>query len=133
MLTECIKQLEKELELDRPLGAEGATSWAIALDGAKITIMSLPPGFFFSAQVGDLPELNQELFLVKMLRGNLFGQASFGSTIGLDDTGTKIILNFNYPFKPSYRDFKEKFEDFCNAIDFWKKEAIFHQQNPNTP
>ena len=131
MLQEFIPKLQKDLELKEPLGREGETGFALLLDDTTITISEVESGFQLMATLGELPTELPELFYAKMLRGNLFGQATSGAILGLDEMGSKLMLRYYYPQKAAYRDFKEKLEDFINTIDFWKLEAKSHQANPN--
>ena len=132
MLEEFVVKLAKDLELKEALKViDGST--ALLLDEVAITISEAQAGFQFTAFLGEPPSEQIELFLSKLLRGNLFAQATSGSILGLDETGAKIILRYYQPTKSTYRDFKEKLEDFLNTIDFWKQEVISHQANPNAP
>jgi len=132
MLEEFMPKLQEDLKQQEPLGssADGTPSFSLRLDETTITMSEVAPGFELFATLGELPSELQELFLVKMLRGNLFGQATYGACLGLDETGTKMVLRYTYPIKPTYRDFKERLEDFINIIDFWKAEVDSHQKAP---
>ena len=133
MLFEFISKLAKDLELKEPLAqGEGAgeDSFTLLLDTTPITIREAQNGFQFSALLGEPPQEQLELFYSKMLRGNLFGQATNGSTLGIDEPSGQIILRYYAPQKASYRDFKERLEDFINTCDFWHQEAKSHQVNP---
>ena len=132
MLDEFIPKLNKELEL-KGFGAPGQESYGLLLDDTNITISGASSGIQFIANLGDLPSEEPELFFVKMLRGNLFGQATAEAFLGLDNTSNKIILTYYYPYKLDYRNFKEKLEDFINSIDFWKQEMKSHSTSPQLP
>lgn len=132
MLEEFIKQLTKDLELKEALALIDG-SCALLLDETTVTISEAQVGFQFTASLGEPPSEQIELFMSKMLRGNLFAQATSGSTLGLDETGAKMILRYYQPTKSSYRDFKDKLEDFLNTIDFWKQEVVSHRANPLAP
>jgi hypothetical protein len=132
MLDDIITKLQKELDLAGPLGGANAGSFALMLDDIKVSIIETNPGFELAAVLGELPRPSPELFMAKMLRGNLFGQATEGAIVGLDETGTRITLRYYYPLSPTYRDLKEKLEDFMNVIDFWQGEVKRHIENPNS-
>jgi hypothetical protein len=129
VLEEHIERLQKDLELKEPLGTEGE-GYSLLLDETRLTISEASSGFQLDANLGELPHDQQENFFSKMLRGNLFFQATGGSVLGLNDMGTHIMLRYYFPYKASYRDFKERLEDFINTIDFWKKEVENHKSNP---
>jgi hypothetical protein len=129
MLEEMRVKLEKDLELKEPLGQEGE-GFSLLLDEIKLTISEASSGFQIQATLGELPPEQVEIFLSKMLRGNLFGQATSGSVLGLDETGTRILLRFYHPYKVKYPDFKGRLEDFINTIDFWKQQIEDHKTNP---
>ena len=133
MLEECIVKLQKDLELKEPLGSAEEGGYALLLDDMKIIISEAEAGFQLMANLGELPSEAQEHFFTKMLRGNLFGQATNKAALGLDENGALILLRAYRPQKCSYREFKEYLEDYINTIDFWKQEIALHKQNPATP
>jgi hypothetical protein len=129
MIQDYLKQLSQDLKIEGGLPlTDGACSFL--LDETSITISEAESGYQFMATLGDVPHDQAELFYAKMLRGDLFFQATNGSTLGLDEEGTKLILRFYCPTKTSYRDFKERLEDFMNTCDFWKEEIKNHETNP---
>jgi hypothetical protein len=128
MLYDYIIKLQTDLELTEPLGREGQESYHLRLDDTVISIIDSPPGFELSATLGTLPTEKPEEFLSHMLRGNLFGQATHGAVLGLDETGANIVLQFNRPEKASYTEFKNAVEDFINTVLFWLSEM---NNNPN--
>lgn len=128
MLYDFIVKLQTDLGLAEPLGREGQESYGLLLDDTTISIVDTPPGFQLTATLGTLPIEKPEEFLSHMLRGNLFGQATHGAVLGLDETGTNITLQFNHPQKASYTDFKNAVEDFINTVIFWLSEM---SNNPN--
>ena len=122
MLQDFLSKLQKELDLKELIPGDEQASYSIFLDDTKIQISDMAPGFQFSAVIGTLPREKTEEFLAKMLRGNLFGQATKRAHLGLDETGEQIKLNLAWPSKATYKEFIEQFEDFINAVDFWKGE-----------
>lgn len=130
MLEEFRSKLQKEMGLEEPFGAAGQENFSLLFDDVKVNVSAAPPGFQISATLGSIPKNEPEIFLVKLLRGNLFFQATAGSILGLDDSGDKVTLQYHYPMQPAYSDFKAVFEDFLNDIDFWKKEMKEHLENP---
>jgi hypothetical protein len=133
MLEQVIPKLQKELELEAPIGGDGEGAYTLLLDETKITISESSPGFQLTATLGELPQDQQELFFSNMLRGNLFFQATKGSILGLDDTGRFMTLRYIHPNKCEYKEFRYALEDFINTIDFWKAEVRRHNENPLSP
>ena len=130
MIEEFIPRLQKELELEGGAPREQGGNFSLQLDDTSITISDAGPGFQFFAALGDLPGELPELFYIKLLRGNFLHQATSGATVGLDETASKLVLQYYYPQKSPYRDFKERLEDFINLIDFWKAEIAAHKAAP---
>ena len=130
MLEELVKAFAKELELKEPMSRGDSDGYHFLLDDTTLSINEAGAGFQLVATVGEIPKEQVELFFSKMLRGNLFAQATSGAALGLDETGVKMILRYYHPIKANYREFKEHIEDFINTIDFWKQEVKSHQANP---
>lgn len=126
MLHDFIVKLQKELELKEPLVGDDEASFAIALDEAIINITDSAPGFKISCTLQELPTQQVEEFLTMMLRGNLFGQATHFSVLGLDESGSKVMLQYYFPNKPTYQDFHNAVEDFINVVDFWENQIKNH-------
>lgn len=129
MIEDIFRKLQQELELTGKIGGSG--TFAIALDDTTVTIAESPHGIEFAATLGNHPTEYPELFFAKMLRGNLFGQATMGAILGLDESGERLVLHSLIPdIKAPYVQVKEKLEDFLNAVDFWKNEIVLHQKSP---
>jgi hypothetical protein len=126
MLYEYIVKLQKELELKEPLGGPNDDMFAIGVDDAVININDDPPGFKLSCTLDTLPTQQVEDFLTMMLRGNLFGQATRFASLGLDESGNKVIMQYKHPIKASYQDFRNAMEDFINVVDYWKGQIKNH-------
>ena len=128
MIEEFIPKLQKDLELEGPAVKDG--DFSLQLENSTITISNAAAGFQLHTTLSDLPADLPELFYIKLLRGNFMHQASANATIGLNETATKIVLQFYSPQKCTYREFKERLEDFINLIDFWRAEIESHRAAP---
>ena len=126
MLHEFIVKLQKELDLKEPLGGANDAAFAIALEDSVINITEEPPGFKLYCYIDTLPTQQVEDFLTMMLRANLFGQATHYATLGLDETGNKVLLQYLHSNKPTYQEFHNAIEDFINVVDFWKSQIKNH-------
>lgn len=126
MLQEFVTKLQKELDLKEPLAGADDASFALALEDAVINITDSPPGFKINCSLDYLPSQQVEDFLTKMLRGNLFGQATHFAALGLDESGSKVLLQFHYNKKPTYQEFHNAIEDFINVVDYWKGQIKSH-------
>lgn len=124
MLDGFIQQLCKELELDPPLKPQlpGMYNYPLEEDLA-FTITALSPGFKLQCTLGPCPSDRNDDLYTELLEGNLFGKATFGSVLSLDEKGEKIILTRVVDYKVDYREFRDTIEDFINVIDFWRKQA----------
>ena len=116
--------------LDEPLGVDGQENFSLLFDDTTIKVDATLPGFQIRATLGPIPKEEQDILFVKLLRGNLFFQATAGSILGLDESGSQAILQHHYTTQPSYSEFKAVFEDFLNIVDFWKAEIREHAKNP---
>ncbi len=126
MLHEFIVKLQKELELKDPLIGDDESSYAMALDEAVINITESAPGFKLYCALEQLPGVQLEDFLTLMLRGNLFGQATHFSALGLDESGNRVLLQYYHPNKPTYKEFHNAVEDFINVVDYWQGQIKSH-------
>lgn len=126
MLYEHIVKLQLDLELKEPIGREGQERYNLLLDETTISIIDTPPGFRLTSNLGPMPGEKIEEFLISMLRGNLFGQATNQAVLGLDETGNNVLLQYFHPQSSNYREFHNAVEDFINTVDFWKKEIKGH-------
>lgn len=126
MLKDFVVKLQNELDLKEPLIGDDDSGFAIALDDKVISIMESSPGFKLYCSLGYAPGEQIEEFYTNMLRGNLFGQTTRYSSLGLDETGNNVVVNYHFPLRPAYKDFRNAVEDFINVIDFWKNQIQNH-------
>lgn len=123
MLHDFIEQFQKEMEFKEPLGSRDTGIYAFMLNKTEIGITNeAPSGFRMMATLDDLPAEKQEALMTHMLRANLFGQATAGAFLGLNEKGTTVLLQKVCTMVKSYQEFKMAIEEFLNAVDFWSKE-----------
>lgn len=122
MFRDHLVQLFKELNIDAGSIPKEMTSYELDVEGITVTLTDNPPGLQMSAILCDTPQDNQEEVFTKLLRGNFLGQATRRAALGLDESGTHIVVFANIHAIRSYREFHDALEDFVNVITFWKKE-----------
>lgn len=124
MLETFMRQFVEELELDESIAEASAGAYTIPLEeDVKVLISALPQGFSLTCNVMSCPTANKELFLTKVLHGNLFGQGTHHAVLGLNDSGNLLTLSRVIDYNVEYKDFRESLEDFINTIDFWRQES----------
>lgn len=125
MLTDYMAQLAKEMDTE-PFYQEPPGTYIIAF-GNDLTITVTQPlgtGINFSASVVSIPKDQQDALFAQALLGNLFGQGTKGAILGLNSQGTQLTLSKVLDYNIDYKEFKNEFEDFINACDFWHDEAL---------
>lgn len=131
MIERMMSQLSKDLELPRELEPKSTGVYILPLEeDLQIHIDGKDGILQLSATLAECPRQNQEHFFGKMLNANLFGQGTYGSTLGLDEDGKFITLQRTVDYPVEYKEFKDIIEDFINALDLWREE-VASQQNPS--
>ena len=118
-MEKLIKQLEQELDLDQPLPQEETGSWRIPIDDNNITVTSLEPGVYLFTKLVDLPDGPIEEMMMLIGSCNLFGQATDGAVIGLEEDGKRLNLSMALPVDLDFDRFYDHLEDFINQMDYW--------------
>jgi len=128
MIERFMGQLSKDLELPRELSPKSSGIYVLPLEeNLHITLNGNDGMIQLSTTLAETPRENQEHFFEKMLNGNLFGQGTYGSTLGLDEEGTHLILQRTIDYNVDYKGFRDILEDFINTIDLWREEVATHQ------
>jgi hypothetical protein len=131
MLHDFLEQFQKEMEFTAPLGTRETGIYSFMLGDTEIQIVNeAPKGFRLSATLGPIPLDHQEALMTHMLRANLFGQATLGAFLGLNEKGTKALLQRVCDEAKNYQEFKIAIEEFLNAVDFWTKEIKNYPSQP---
>lgn len=123
-----IKQLASDYEV-KGFESEERGKWKIPVEeGENLLVTDLGNAVRFDARVIDTPRGREEELFERMLFANLFGQGTWGAVLSVDDDAKHIELSRTVDYEISYKDFKDIVEDFINAVDFWRQEALNYAQ-----
>ena len=81
-------------------------------------------GITLLSSLASLPENGREEYLIRAMTANLFGAETGGAVLGLDREGKVIFLSTFLGENLSYRDFRERLEDFVNYAESWRNETL---------
>jgi Tir chaperone protein (CesT) family len=126
MLENWIKQLGQELDITDLITQTEPLHYVIPLNNYQIRAIPSNQSYLLKGEIGNCPEQNTESFLLKLMEANLFGRGTRGSIIGLNESGKLLTLTYQLDYNRSYKEFKEKLEDFISVLDFWKQEILKH-------
>ena len=126
MLKQFIEQLSTDMGFEQALDANEDGSYSLRLEpDIDVTLReSSDSDIQFYTNIAELPELNREDFLLKVMRANLFGRETGGAALGLDTEGKRVVLLDFLPDEQNYRMFHERLEDFVNYAEAWRQETI---------
>lgn len=128
MLDKLIEKLSEDFELTGSLATEVPGTYAFPLDeGLTIMISEISNGFSLKCSVAPYPKVKEEAFLTQAMLGNLFGQGTRGAVLGLTMDGNLLTLTQVIDYTVDYKEFREILEDYINAVDFWRDEALSHK------
>jgi len=128
MLKTLIDQLGSELSMEDLITSTEDHHYHLPFDSdIEVEAIELEKGYLFKGIIGECPQKNAEAFLLKTMEANLFGLGTRGAAIGLDETGKILTLSLELDYNSSFKDFKEKLEDFISVIEFWRTEALKHE------
>lgn len=125
MLTEFMDHLAKDMETD-PFSQDPPGTYILPF-GNDFTITVIQPlgsGIHITANVAPCPKDQQDIFFTQALLADLWGQGTKGAILGLNSQGTQLTLSKVLDYNIDYKEFKNEFEDFINACDFWHDEAL---------
>lgn len=125
MLDRFMKQLAKEMELSQeiPLSEKGIYRLPLEED-LSVEVTAVGGDFLFSSLVAPCPTENVDLFYMRMMLANLFGQGTLGAILGLNQEGNYLVLSRSVENRIEYKEFRDIIEDFVNSVDFWREEAL---------
>ena len=131
MIEKYLEQLRKELELGSlpPLNEE--KEYHLQLSNFNIGIKVSDTQYYFSSDIGPIPQNKREDFLMRVMKANFLGQGTGGATIGLKEDESCLTLSLSLPYEMNYKTFKESLEDFVNYVSYWKQEIIQHEAEVN--
>lgn len=123
MLDRFIQNLIKELELEDDLSTEVPGVYILPFeDNLNITMSEKSSGLTLSCNLGSAKKQNEEDFYTRVMLGNLFGQGTKGSVLGLNDDASQLVLNQFIDYNIEYKDFRDILEDFINTAEYWRLE-----------
>lgn len=124
MLNNLMKLLAKDMQVEGDFGSGIPGSYLIPFEeDTEVSIKETNEGIVINCIICPIPGKKQENFFVQALLGDLFGQGTMGSVLGITDDGKQLILWRDFPYSPDYKEFKNNLEDFLNAVDFWRDQA----------
>lgn len=127
MLKKLLDQLGNELGLEPINGAHEEQHYLFSVNNIEIEANELKRSYLLKGTIGEVPPENVDAFLMKIMEANLFGLGTRGAAIGLNEEGKVLTLSLELEYNTSYKEFKEKIEDFISVRHFWQSEALNHK------
>lgn len=128
MLNKLIFQLGKDLNMANLITTTEERHYLLPFEpDIEVEAIQLEKSHLLKSIIGPCPQQNTDAFLLKMMKANLFGMGTRGGAIGLHEEGKLLTLSIELDYNCSFKDFKEKLEDFISVIDFWRQEALKHE------
>lgn len=128
MLEKLIHELGEELAMKELITETEDHHFHLPFEnGVEVEAVPLKQSCLLKGVIGECPEKNGESFRLKVMEANLFGSGTRGSVIGLKEDGKRMTLSLELDETISYKDFKEKLEDFISVLNFWRNEALQHK------
>ena len=127
MLERLIQQMIQELSMEELVTTRSKHHYLLPFDQLEVEAIELERSFLLKGMLGACPQKNSEAFLLKIMEANLFGGGTRDAVIGLNEEGKLLTLSLELDYNSSFKDFKEKLEDFVSVMDFWQKEVLKHE------
>ena len=128
MLEKLIGELSQDLAMEDQITSQEELHYLLPFDpDIEVEAVELDKCYLLKGVIGERPQQNTESFFLKVMEANLFGMGTRGAAIGLNENGKLLTLSLELDYNTSYKDFKERLEDFISVMDFWRKEALKHQ------
>lgn len=127
MLKTLVNQLSKELDMKEEILSEDEQHFRLSFDKGIVDATEYNDCILLKGLIGRKPEKNGDSFLMRLMEANLFGIGTRGGVIGLKEEGKQLVLTFELNRSLSYKDFKEKLEDFVSVGSFWQNESLKHE------
>lgn len=122
LLEKYIAQLCKDLNLAAAASLDERKMQHLTLGTIKVSMRELDPGIYFHSPLAPVPSVQKEELFMLLMKANLIGQGTGGSTIALAEDESFLTLSLGLPYELNYKTFKETLEEFANFADYWKKE-----------
>ncbi len=125
MLEKLVKQLGQELDMEEMITSLASHQYTLPfIDDIQVEVIETEKSLFFKGVIGPCPKVKPEPLIQRMMEANLFGVGTRNATIGLIQDENVLTLSQELDYNSSYKDFKDKLEDFVTVIDFWRKEIV---------
>lgn len=127
-LEKLIAQLSNELAMENLISKTKDNHYILPFDHEiEVEAIELDKNHLLKSVIAACPKHNIEAFFLKTMEANLFGMGTRGAVIGLNEEEKVLTLSLELDYNSSFKDFKEKLEDFISVIDFWRKETLKHE------
>lgn len=128
MLEKLIRELGKDLAMEDLISSTEDRHYFISFDAeTEIEAVELGNSYLLKSMIGNCPQKNADAFLMRTMEANLFGIGTRGAVIGLHTEGKMLTLSLELDYNCSFKDFKEKLEDFISVMEFWRNAALKHE------
>ncbi len=126
MLNTLVENFGKSLDINELITTKTPGEYTIAFDTANVITIKQCEGevYLVSCTIAPCPKQNLDAFYTLLLESNLFGQATLGSILGLNEDGSLLTLSLELDYNTNDKEFREKIEDFLNIADFWRKKVV---------
>lgn len=121
-----LKELCDELHLNPELEKTETGRFILPLPALNIEVKPLDSGVYFYSPIAPCPNLKKEELFIQLMKANLFGQGTMGSTIALKSDENLLTLSLGMPYDMNYSSFKGALEDFANIVEYWREEIDRH-------
>lgn len=125
MIEKLVKQLARELDMEEIITSTGNRQFTLPfIDDIQVEVIETEQSLFFKGTIGPCPKVKPEPLIQRIMEANLFGIGTRNASIGLIQDENVLTLSQELDYNSSYKDFKDKLEDFVTVIDFWRKEIV---------
>lgn len=124
-LDEYMKELQKEWGIEESLLSDTPHVYEVPLEeNLKFSIAPFSSsGIYLYSAVAPVLKGTEDKLFSDALYGNLFGEGTKNSVLGLNEQGDLLTLSRCIDYDISLKEFKEIIDDFISAIDFWRSKA----------
>jgi hypothetical protein len=91
-------------------------------EGVDILLQEMEMGVYLHATIIACPQSKKEDLFLYLMRANLLGRGTGGTSIGLDRQEKFLTLSRSLAYELNYTEFKERLEDFVNYLLYWREE-----------
>lgn len=128
MLKQLVDQLGRDLDMQDLITQEEKNEYILPFDeNIQVEAIQRNHSILLKGTIGECPKQHPDAFLLRTIEANLFGAGTRGASIGLREEGNMLTLSLELDYNASFKDFKERLEDFVSVIAFWRNEALNHQ------